>query len=158
MKILFSFILSLTFLVFWSCSDAGDPLSNDCTEGLDCAGECGGTATIDVCGECDGSGLNNDDCCGNSSSCVHYSTEIQPIFTANCTNCHVNLNLGDLSLSSYDDLMENDVVDPGDSAASKLIQRLKETSGTRMPQNQDPLDEATINLIETWIDEGALDN
>jgi len=157
-KILFSFILSLTFLVFWSCSDAGDPLSNDCTEGLDCAGECGGTATIDVCGECDGSGLNNDDCCGNSSSCVHYSTEIQPIFTANCTNCHVNLNLGDLSLSSYDDLMENDVVDPGDSAASKLIQRLKETSGTRMPQNQDPLDEATINLIETWIDEGALDN
>ncbi len=158
MKILFSFILSLTFLVFWSCSDAGDPLSNDCTEGLDCAGKCGGTATIDVCGECDGSGLNNDNCCGNSSSCVHYSTEIQPIFTANCTNCHVNLNLGDLSLSSYDDLMENDVVDPGDSAASKLIQRLKETSGTRMPQNQDPLDEATINLIETWIDEGALDN
>ncbi len=158
MKILFSFILSLIFLVFWSCSDAGDPLSNDCTEELDCAGECGGTATIDVCGECDGSGLNNDDCCGNSSSCVHYSTEIQPIFTANCTNCHVNLNLGDLSLSSYDDLMENDVVDPGDSAASKLIQRLKETSGTRMPQNQDPLDEATINLIETWIDEGALDN
>ena len=158
MKILFSFILSLIFLVFWSCSDAGDPLSNDCTEGLDCAGECGGTATIDVCGECDDSGLNNYDCCGNSSSCVHYSTEIQPIFTANCTNCHVNLNLGDLSLSSYDDLMENDVVDPGDSAASKLIQRLKETSGTRMPQNQDPLDEATINLIETWIDEGALDN
>ncbi len=158
MNILFSFILSLIFLVFWSCSDAGDPLSNDCTEELDCAGECGGTATIDVCGECDGPGLNNDDCCGNSSSCVHYSTEIQPIFTANCTNCHVNLNLGDLSLSSYDDLMENDVVDPGDSAASKLIQRLKETSGTRMPQNQDPLDEATINLIETWIDEGALDN
>ncbi len=158
MKILFSFILSLIFLVFWSCSDAGDPLSNDCTEGLDCAGECGGTATIDVCGECDGSGLNNDDCCGNSSSCVHYSTEIQPIFTANCTNCHVNLNLGDLSLSSYDDLMENDVVDPGDSAASKLIQRLKETSGTRMPPDQDPLDEATINLIETWIDEGAMDN
>ena len=158
MKILFSFILSFIFLVFWSCSDTGDPLSNDCTEGLDCAGKCGGTATIDVCGECDGSGLNNDNCCGNSSSCVHYSTEIQPIFTANCTNCHVNLNLGDLSLSSYDDLMENDVVDPGDSAASKLIQRLKETSGTRMPQNQDPLDEATINLIETWIDEGALDN
>ena len=54
--------------------------------------------------------------------------------------------------------MENDVVYPGDSAASKLIQKLKGTSGTQMPQNEDPLDQATINLIETWIDEGALDN
>ena len=158
MKILFSFILSLIFLVFWSCSDAGDPLSNDCTEELDCTGVCGGTATIDVCGECDGSGLKSDDCCGDSSSCVHYSTEIQPIFIANCTSCHMNLNLGGLSLSSYDDLMGNDVVDPGDSAASKLIQKLKGTLGTRMPQNQDPLGEADINLIETWIDEGAQNN
>ena len=54
--------------------------------------------------------------------------------------------------------MGNDVVDPGDSAASKLIQKLKGTLGTQMPKNQDPLDEATINLIETWINEGALDN
>ena len=157
MRILFSFILSFIFLVFWSCSDAGDPLSNDCTEGLDCAGECGGTATIDVCGECDGSGLNSDDCCGDSSSCVHYSTEIQPIFTANCTSCHGGS--GGLTLTSYSDLMGNDVVDPGNSTTSKLIQRLKGTSGgTQMPKNQDPLDDATINLIETWIDEGALNN
>ena len=156
MKILFSFILSLIFLVFWSCSDAGDPLSDDCTEGLDCAGKCGGTAIIDVCGECDGFGLNSDDCCGDSSSCVHYSTEIQPIFDDNCTSCHGGS--GELTLTSYSELMQNDVVDPGNSTASKLIQRLKGTSGTRMPQNQDPLDEATINLIETWIDEGAMDN
>jgi hypothetical protein len=54
--------------------------------------------------------------------------------------------------------MGNDVVDPGNSMTSKLIQRLKGTSGTQMPKNQDPLGEATINLIETWIDEGALDN
>ena len=105
MKILFSFILSFIFLVFWSCSDAGDPLSNDCSEGLDCAGECGGTATIDVCGECDGSGLNSDDCCGDSSSCVHYSTEIQPIFDANCTPCHITSTRNNLSLSNYTNIM-----------------------------------------------------
>ena len=151
MKILFSFILSFICLVFWSCSDAGDPLSNDCTEGLDCAGECGGTAVEDCAGTCDGSALLSNGECTN----ISYTATIQPIFNTNCTGCHGGY--GGLTLTSYNELMGNDVVDPGDGAASKLIQKLKGTSGTQMPQNQDPLDEATINLIETWIDEGALE-
>ena len=152
MKILFSVILSLIFLVFWSCSDAGDPLSNDCTEGLDCAGECGGTSTVDECGECD----------GNGSTCnISYSTTIQPIFTNKCTNCHGTS--GGLTLTSYSGLMNGgnsgDVVISENGSESRLIQKLRGTaSGSQMPKNQDPLDEATINLIETWIDEGALDN
>ena len=152
MKILSSIILCLIFLVFWSCSDAGDPLSNDCTEGLDCAGECGGTAVEDCAGTCDGSALLSNGECTN----ISYTATIQPVFNTNCTGCHGGS--GGLTLTSYSDLMGNDVVDPGDSAASKLIQRLKGTSGIQMPKNQDPLDEATINLIETWINEGALDN
>jgi len=87
---------------------------------------------------------------------VDYETEIQPIFNANCIACHGGSE--GLNLTSYSDLMGNDVVDPGNSMTSILIQRLKGTSGTQMPKNQDPLGEATINLIETWIDEGALDN
>jgi len=158
-KILFSFILSLIFLVFWSCSDAGDPLSNDCTEGLDCAGECGGTATIDVCGECDGSGLNSDDCCGDSSSCVHYSTEIQPIFDANCTPCHITSTRNNLSLSNYTNIMSGNstngpVIVSGDHANSLLWQKVN--SGSMPPSGQLTSDQ--INLIVTWIDEGALDN
>ena len=145
MKILYSVILSLIFLVFWSCSDAGkDPLSSgdetDCTQELDCNSVCGGAAINDACGVCD----------GNGATCnISYSLTIQPIFTANCTSCHGGS--GGLTLTSYSDLMGNDVVDPGNSMTSKLIQRLKGTSGTQMPKNQDPLDEATINLIETWI-------
>ncbi len=151
MKILFSFILSLIFLVFWSCSDAGDPLSNDCTEGLDCAGECGGTATIDVCGECDGS--------GDSSSCVHYSTEIQPIFDANCTPCHITSTRNNLSLSNYTNIMSGNstngpVIVSGDHANSLLWQKVN--SGSMPPSGQLTSDQ--INLIATWIDEGALDN
>ena len=153
MKILSSVILSLIFLVFLSCSDAGkDPLSSgdetDCTQGLDCNSVCGGAAINDACGVCD----------GNGSTCnISYSLTIQPIFTANCTSCHGSS--GGLTLTSYSDLMGNDVVDPGNSMTSKLIQKLRGTaSGSQMPKNQDPLDEATINLIETWIDEGALDN
>ena len=151
MKILFSFILGFIFIVFWSCSDAGDPLSNDCTEGLDCAGECGGTATIDVCGECDGS--------GDSSSCVHYSTEIQPIFDANCTPCHITSTRNNLSLSNYTNIMSGNstngpVIVSGDHANSLLWQKVN--SGSMPPSGQLTSDQ--INLIVTWIDEGALDN
>ena len=149
MKILSSVILSFISIVFWSCSDFGEQILGGCSGSAveDCAGTCGGTAENDNCGVCS----------GDNSGCVNYSTEIQPIFTSNCTSCHGESE--GLSLTSYSDLMENDVVDPGNSAASKLIQRLKGTSGgTQMPKNQDPLDDATINLIETWIDEGALNN
>ena len=138
-------------LGLWSCSDAGkDPLSSgdetDCTQELDCNSVCGGVAINDACGVCDGDG----------STCnISYSLTIQPIFTANCTSCHGVS--GGLTLTSYSDLMGNDVVDPGNSMTSKLIQKLKGTSGDQMPLNQDPLDDATINLIETWIDEGALE-
>ena len=157
MKILPSITLSLMFLGFWSCSDSGKPLGNDCSETLDCNSVCGGSAVEDECGECGGDGLNADGCCGDeTSNCVHYEDEIQPIFTANCTSCHGGS--GGLTLTSYSNLMGNDVVNPFDSAASELIQRLKGTSEPQMPQNQDPLGEATINLIEIWIDEGALDN
>ncbi len=233
MKILSSTILSFIFIVFWSCSDSGEPKLEGCTDSnacnysaenthddgscefseenfdcdgnctisIDCADECGGDAVEDVCGECSGDGtacenqvpgcmdvtacnhnsdatFNNgscafgvdclgecggdavvDDCevCGgDNSTCVNYSTDIQPIFNAHCTYCHGVS--GGLTLTSYSDLMENDVVEPTNSTASKLIQKLRGTLGTQMPKNQDPLDETTINLIETWIDEGALHN
>ena len=88
---------------------------------------------------------------------VDYETEIQPIFNANCIGCHGGS--GGLYLTSYSDLMENDVVIPNNSAESQLIRKLRGTAlESQMPPNEDPLDETTITLIETWIDEGALEN
>ena len=156
MKILFSFILSLIFLVFWSCSDAGkDPLSSsdetDCTQELDCNSVCGGVAINDACGVCD----------GDDSTCnISYSETIEPLISS-CTGCHGSF--AGLSLSSYANLMSGGdsgaIVIAGDGSGSLMVKKLRGTaSGLQMPKNQDPLDEATINLIETWIDEGALDN
>ena len=152
MKILFSFILSLIFLVFWSCSDAGkDPLSSgdetDCTQELDCNSVCGGTAINDACGACDGDG----------STCnISYSVTIQPIFNANCTGCHGGS--GGLTLDSYSNLIAGNVLISGNSIESLIIQKLKGTaSGAQMPKNSAALSESTINLIATWIDEGALE-
>jgi len=46
---------------------------------------------------------------------------------------------------------------PGDSNASYLVQKLEGTAniGQRMPAGGEPLDQATIDVIRTWIDSGA---
>jgi mono/diheme cytochrome c family protein len=87
---------------------------------------------------------------------VDYATEIQPIFNANCTSCHGSS--GGLSLSSYSTLKAGNVVVSGNGTGSLLIKKLKGEAGTQMPKGNTPLEDATINLIITWIDEGALDN
>ena len=155
MKILFSFILSLIFLVFWSCSDAGkDPLSSgdetDCTQELDCNSVCGGAAINDACGVCDGDG----------STCnISYSLTIQPIFNTNCTPCHITSTRNNLSLSNYANIMlgnsnNGPVIVAEDHTNSLLWQYVN--SGTMPPGNSN-LTASQINLIATWIDEGALE-
>ena len=157
MKILTSLILSFILIGLWSCSDNGkNPVSSEteveCTSDLDCAGECGGDAVEDTCGVCN----------GNGSTCnISYSTTIQPIFNNNCTGCHGSS--GGLNLGSFSSLMNGGnsgaVVISGNGSGSRLIQKLRGTaSGSQMPKGGTPLDETIIDLIETWIDEGALDN
>ena len=146
MKYLSSVILIISLFSLWGCSDAGDIVS--CTGELDCAGTCGGDAVIDDCGACN----------GNSSTCnISYSTTVQYIFDNHCTSCHGSS--GGLSLSSYEDLMNGGVVIPESGSESLLIQKLRGTaSGSRMPASDCCLDESIIQLIETWINEGAQNN
>jgi len=135
----------------------GDATTADCaitcTSGVfDCAGVCDGTAVEDECGVCNGDG----------STCnISYSSTIQPIFTTKCTNCHGTS--GGLTLTSYSGLMNGgnsgDVVISGNGSESRLIQKLRGTAlGSQMPASGCCLEEATINFIERWIDEGAMDN
>lgn len=49
-------------------------------------------------------------------------------------------------------------VEPGNSQASFLIKVLDGSNPTKMPLNGAPLDQATIDLIAEWIDNGALNN
>ena len=150
--------------------DSDARINNNTCIYLDCAGICGGSAVLSGCdnacgsiavedcaGTCDGSALLSNGECTN----ISYTATIQPIFNTNCTGCHGGY--GGLTLTSYSDLKSGgnsgDVVIPNNVAESLLIRKLRGTAaGSQMPQNQDPLDETTINLIETWIDEGALEN
>ena len=128
----------------------GNPLS--CPAGYDCAGTCGGDATLDCAGTCGGDAILDGANCTN----ISYFSTIQPIFTANCTSCHGGS--AGLSLDTYANLILGNVVSSGDSINSQLIKKLKGTAGTQMPQNKDPLGAQIITLIATWIQEGAKDN
>ena len=86
-----------------------------------------------------------------------YYNEVQPIFDANCIDCHTgNFPSGGLNLMDYENLMEGDnsgaVIIPEDYESSLLWQRLD--SG-EMPEGGDPLSQADIDLIANWITQGA---
>jgi hypothetical protein len=91
---------------------------------------------------------------------IDYTTQIQTIFNANCTSCHMYGNAsGGLTLTSYSGVMANSnsgaSVVPDDHANSLLWQRVN--SGEMPPGNNPDLSSDEINLIAQWIDEGALE-
>jgi hypothetical protein len=114
----------------------------------------------------------------STSTVVSFSSEVQPIFTANCalSGCHAGANavLG-LNLEtgqSYSNLLTEPAagapcageprVSPGNSAASVLYKRISGTlCGSRMPFSLIPGDTLTTSeqsTIRAWIDQGALNN
>jgi mono/diheme cytochrome c family protein len=92
---------------------------------------------------------------------VSFSTQIQPILTANCVLCHapggqgafMNLTEG----NAYASLVPQRVT-PGNSAGSLIYQRITGALQPQMPLNRTPLSDADQNLIKTWIDQGAPNN
>ena len=91
---------------------------------------------------------------------VSYTNQIQPIFNANCTSCHVGGGAATLDLTSYSGVMSGGVsglsIISGDNENSLLYIRiiLPEGEAGSMPPN-DPLSQEEINLIGDWINEGA---
>lgn len=92
---------------------------------------------------------------------VNYEEEIQPIFTANCVSCHGGTS--GVTLSSYSAVMnsvgtgyETKIVVPGEPDQSPLVDKIEPNPdiGSRMPQGN-ALSDEEINLIRSWIEEGA---
>ncbi len=101
---------------------------------------------------------------------VSFVTDIQPIFDLHCVGCHGLDGFAGLDLRSgfsHANLVgvtatEIDMprVDPGEPQTSWLYLKLTgaQTVGDPMPAGGFPLPEATVDLVEQWITEGALDN
>jgi hypothetical protein len=97
---------------------------------------------------------------------VDFATEIRPILSDRCFQCHgpdagsvaADLRLDDRE-SAIDDLARFPAaIVPGDSAGSELLARITHGSDARLmppPESNLSLTEAEIELLARWIDEGA---
>jgi len=97
---------------------------------------------------------------GNGYTILSWSSDVQPILNPSCGACHGNS--GGLSIQSYTELMAGGdngaAVLPGNGAGSLLVRRMRGDGGSLMPWGGPALADSTIQLIESWIDQGALDN
>lgn len=86
-------------------------------------------------------------------SALNYVEHIRPILETSCNTCHGG---GGRRLSTYDDLMRNSRVVPGDLEASTLWQRIISTEeGVKMPPQGKSLSSEDLQIISDWITSGA---
>jgi ankyrin repeat protein len=99
---------------------------------------------------------------------VKFETDVAPILRDKCIDCHgPDMQLADLRLDRRQfaivDGEARDLIKPGDSAGSLLIQRLVDKdlglimppSFPFFPEEKPGLPESQIELLKRWIDEGA---
>jgi mono/diheme cytochrome c family protein len=93
---------------------------------------------------------------------VDYLHEIKPIFAENCYRCHgASQQKGELRMDTAALALKGGengpALKPGKSTESLIVQAVKGThdSISRMPYKKPPLQDAQIDVIARWIDEGA---
>jgi hypothetical protein len=105
---------------------------------------------------------------------VSFKSDIVPIFQERCISCHAVGSPGCLasgfSVETYQSLMKGTrygaVIIPGSSLDSNLLRLVKHEAdpSIAMPRSHTPgmpsewIEPKQINLIETWINQGAKDN
>lgn len=95
---------------------------------------------------------------------VSFAQHVKPILDKRCLSCHGKRVKGGYSVADYDKVMTSGdnppVILPGDAANSILAQMLngiETAAGGQMPPGR-ALPAQQIQLIEKWINQGALNN
>ena len=93
---------------------------------------------------------------------VAFATDIAPILSSRCTNCHgAEKSKGGLRLDTAAAIFAGDranwTVDPGNADQSVLVERISLPAGHEdvMPPKGPTLDAAQVDLIRSWINQGA---
>ncbi len=93
---------------------------------------------------------------------VSFARQIAPILLENCNGCHIDAmqTRGGLRMDALAQLLRGGdsgaVIERGKAADSLIVKKLRGESGDRMPAGgRPPLSEEQIQLISTWINEGA---
>ena len=90
---------------------------------------------------------------------VDYLTDIKPLLEEKCWSCHGVLKQeSGLRLDTRAQIIDAGTIIPGDPSASELISRIMADPSERMPPPSDgsKLTEHEIDLLKTWIGEGAI--
>ena len=144
----------IIIILILSCDDSGSPHQ--------CLGE---DFDVDNDGICDGDDdcVGEYDCAGNcvslgaSTICYNFNDDIMPIFNQyGCTSCH-GFD-GGLNLSTYSSTIDGGNsgfgIIPNDVNSSIVWQRINDGS---MPPGGNTVSSDDINVIESWINQGAPD-
>jgi hypothetical protein len=101
---------------------------------------------------------------------VSFIDDIQPILNNNCSGCHIGGSSGGFSMdatNAWNDIVNVQsgtgflYIEPNNPTDSYIIMKLRDDSrisGALMPRGRAPLSESVIGLIETWVEQGALNN
>jgi mono/diheme cytochrome c family protein len=95
-----------------------------------------------------------------SSGPVTFTDHIRPIMERSCWNCHGEAaQLSQLDLRTRESAIEGGskgpAIVPGRADESRLYRLVAGLDGPPMPMSGDPLSEAEVAAVRTWIDEGA---
>ena len=91
---------------------------------------------------------------------INFTDHIRPIMERSCWNCHGEAaQLSDLDLSSREAALEGGVrgpaIVPGRAEDSWLFRVVAGLEAPQMPMSGDPLNDAELNAVRAWIDDGA---
>ncbi|QDV66677.1 Planctomycete cytochrome C [Rosistilla carotiformis] len=93
---------------------------------------------------------------------VSFAKDVASILVQNCNGCHIDAmqTQGGLRMDTFAQLNRGGdsgpIVMPGKADMSLLLQRIKGEGGNRMPAGgRPPLSDEQIQMISTWIQEGA---
>jgi len=89
-----------------------------------------------------------------SAAEVRYATDVAPLLEKRCYMCHgAGQQMSGLRLDQKDAAMR--VIQPGNSAASKIVRMVTGADGKIMPPAGARLTAAEIAMLRSWIDRGA---
>ena len=97
---------------------------------------------------------------GAQTEPINFTDHIRPIMERSCWNCHGEAaQLSDLDLSSREGALDGGAkgpaIVPGRAEDSRLFRMVAGLDQPAMPMSGDPLSDAELVAVRTWIDEGA---
>ncbi len=87
-----------------------------------------------------------------------FREQVSSIFASHCVGCHNDSTpKGDFSIQTAASFFQDGHIEPGDAAASYLIELISATENDppAMPKAGPPLSHEQVEIIEKWIDSGA---